>query len=151
MTGNRQGRPPVDRRRARGWAAVALFAAAAIFVLKDKSARELGVGAAIAVGLVALAFAFLAVWAFAPHLWRRLFPPPPPWVAPRAVSALFEADVFGKLQPRLDLLATRERESLWRDRETRQLWLSTAWDHEFTQNEVFEPVREPPDWAPRGG
>ena len=136
----------LDRRKIRGWLGIAIFAAAGLYVVSRMSGREIGFGALFILGAIPAALAFLAIWEFAPRLWRKLFPPPPLWAAPREVSALFEAEAFSALEPRLELLASHERESLWRDRETRQLWLATAFDFEFTENHVYAPVGEPPAW-----
>ena len=120
----------LDRRKIRGWLGIAIFAAAGLYVVSRMSGREIGFGALFILGAIPAALAFLAIWEFAPRLWRKLFPPPPLWA----------------LEPRLELLASHERESLWRDRETRQLWLATAFDFEFTENHVYAPVGEPPAW-----
>lgn len=138
-----------DRQKTLGWVGIAVFVAAGVYVLKDKSAWQLGLAAAILFGCLALvAAAFLASEALG-RLWKRLFPPPPLWEKPRAVSALFEDALFAPLKPRLDLIEVDGRAALWRDRETGQLWSAFDWDYEFTQETIFTPIATRDEW--RGG
>ncbi len=140
----------INRQKAWGWVGIAAFAAAGLFVLKDKSASQLGLAAAVflvsltIVGAAVVA-AFLAREGLG-RLWKRQFPPPPLWEKPRPVSALFEAELFAPLKPRLDLLEEDGRAALWRDRETGQFWSAFDWDFEFTQETIFTPIATREGW-----
>lgn len=138
---------PLNRQKTVGWIGLAIFGAAAAFVLKDKNPGDVLVAFLIFAGCLAVVVAGFLLWEGAGRLWRRINPPPPLWIKPREVSALFDQDLFAALQPRLECLREDGRESLWRDRDTGQLWKAVAWDYEFTENVVYTPVDQiPEEW-----
>ncbi len=99
----------------------------------------LGLACGLAVAAV-LGGARFALWV------KRRFPPRPLWEKPRAVSALFERELLDQLLVRLDLLERDDQASLWRDRESGQLWSAFAWDYEHTAETIFTPLAERSQW-----
>ena len=79
-------------------------------------------------------------------------PQHPLWKEPREFFALFDRELFDDLHPRLELMSQDERASLWRDKTTGQLWSAVAYDHEFTQDVVYTPIRDRNQWLgmPKG-
>lgn len=141
----------LNRQKATGWIGLALFAVAAAYVLKDKNPRHVLGALLIFAGCLAVVVAGFFLWEGAGRLWRKLNPPQPLWIKPREVSALFDQELFAALQPRLDRLQQDGRDSLWRDRETGQLWKAAAWDYEFTENVIYTPVDQiPEEWRHPG-
>lgn len=134
-------------KRSAAWLVLAIFAAAAVYVLKDKPWWSLPVAAgSFFVAALLITGAFL-LWEWLGRMARRLFPPAPLWERPREISALFEAELAAPFQERLDLIEADGRASLWRDRISGQLWSSFVFDHEFTENMVFKPLSTRKDWS----
>jgi hypothetical protein len=135
-----------DRMKARAWAVLTIFAAAALYAVCLTGWRK-SLAAAIAFALALLFIvAIFAFWSLLRAALRRAFPPAPLWRKPRRCSALFEPELFATLQSRLDMLERDGRIALWQDRSTGQLWRSTDYDFEFTENRVFEPVAGKAGW-----
>ena len=136
----------VGFRRVWAIAVLAGFGAAAVYVLKDIPPSHI----LLFLVLFAVAIGFIVLLAWASEALerrrKRLFPPPPLWRKPRPFSALFEAELFAALEPRLGRLAEDQRASLWEDRETGQLWSAYDWDFEFTTDRRFEPIARREDW-----
>ena len=103
--------------------------------------------ALLALGLVCSLAVALVLGGNRFALWvKRRFPPRPLWEKPRPVSALFERELFEQLFKRLDLLEREDQASLWRDRESGQLWSAFAWDYEHTAETTFTPLAERSQW-----
>lgn len=96
---------------------------------------------AIAIGVVvATAMAVLGAGAITDRVRQTLFPPPALWEKPRRASSIQDEVLVTRLTPRLDLQAQAERVAFWKDRHTGQNWKSVAYDFEFTEDIVYEPV-----------
>ena len=134
-------------KRSAAWLVLAVCAALAVFVLKDKPWWTLPAAAGFfVVAALLIAGAFLGMEWLGRSL-RRVFPPAPLWERPREASALFDTALVAPLQERLDLVEAHERASLWRDRLSGQYWSSFALDHEFGENLLFKPLSSREDWS----
>ena len=133
------------------WTVVSLLGAGMVWLAYERYAVGGWSGLAWSVswlaGLLFLIVAILFIGGLAErgmrHLKKVLFGPPPPWIAPRPVSELYEADEVRALCERLDsvgVAAAGSRESFHRDRETGQYWKQSVMDVGHGEARELQPV-----------
>ena len=133
------------------WLVIAAFTGTWIWLIADRWRQvgltgllsDAGLVVLVAIGMVSVVAFSLLVGTLAARVRKYLFPIPPPWKEVRIVHQHRDRDDYNLLIARLEKLdqpTSHERVSVYRDRETGQLWQRTEWDVGHSSAGEFVPI-----------